>query len=252
MSHTHETGSVPGGPSVRRRPRFGVGLTIGIAGGTLLGAALAVGAVMVLPSETLDTLRGGHTDAAPEVTPTPSPTPTPIPTDAWLDTDTALPIDVAQPGTVLALGEPAIVQIAGAEGARTLVEITATTIEAAPEKDQRTLRQAAPMLTGQTVYYARLSARWIAGDPLDSTLVGDLFAVLDAEGTAIPAITLLDWPACAPPATPPDFTTAPDPTPWCIATASPTAGLVPVSLRFSQPGGPYDSPEVDAGVRWSP
>lgn len=236
----------------RRRPPFGIGLAAGLVGGMLVGAALTVATLMLLPANLLDTLRGDLPDAAPVVDTTASPTPTPLPTDAWPDTDTALPIDVTQPGTVVAVGDPAIVQLAGADGARTLVELTVTTIEPAPDKDQRTLREAAPLLTGQTVYYARLSGRWVAGDPLNSTAVGGLFTMLDTAGTRIPSLTLLDWRACESPSTPVDFNSAPEPTDWCIAAASPTAGLVPVGVRFSQPGGPYDSPDVDAGVRWTP
>lgn len=238
--------------SIPWRRTFGTGLGAGLIAGVLLGAAFVMVTVLMLPAAALESLRGEHLESRETPSPTATPTPTPLPTGAWLDSTTSLPLDVTQPGTLLGLGDAAIVQVASAGDARTLVEITAVTVDAAPAKDQRTLRTTAPVLTGQTVYYARVAARWVAGDPLDSTAVGEVFALIDSGGVAIPSLTLLDWEPCAPPTTTANFSTATEPTEWCIAAASPVDGLVPVGVRFSQAGGPYESAEAEASVRWMP
>lgn len=252
MNASHGTHTERVEAHARRRPRFGAGLATGLVGGALVGIVLTVVSLMLAPDSLLDAVRVGQSHAPTVIDVTPSPSPTPLPTAEWPDADTAVEFEVTQPGAVVALGEPARLLLASASGDRAVVEVTTLTVEPAPTKDQRALRDAAPALTGQTVYYARLSARWLDGDAVNSASVADLFTLISADGTAIPSLTLLDWRPCESPATPGDFDTETEPTSWCVAAASPTDGLVPVGLRFSQPGGPYDSPTADAGVRWTP
>jgi len=188
----------------------------------------------------------------PTPTPTPTVTPLPLPDDAWAtSTSTALPVSVTPPGTTLALGSPGQVEIALGDNLLALASVVAEAPSLAPESDQNVLRAAVPELTGMSVYYYYVRVTKVSGTLLAGAELAPLFDAVTGDGHVVQRFTIVDWKKCESVPAPADIDKPATEVTFCFAAATPTDGLIPAGVRFSQKGGPYDASRGTA-VTWMP
>lgn len=202
-----------------------VGAVVGVA--ILFGALTAINGRLPLP--------------LPSPRPSPTPTPWPLPASAWTDVTPAPVSESTPPGTVLAFGNPAQLEIATGGGARALVRITASAPVTASTRDLGILAKADPQLDGMSVYYLPVTIEKLAGATLAGLEPGSLFQGVTGSGLALQSLTITDWKPCSQAPLPAAIDQPGNKVSVCLAAAAARGAPAATTTRFTQAGGPYDA-----------
>ena len=177
--------------------------------------------------------------STPTPTKTPTPMPTNSPTDLW-NGEGASGLKETNPGSNVAFGENVSVPIDTGANGKSLVEITLKEISTATPEESKALEKSVPQLRGMEIYFSRYTISKLAGAPLGGFDIRPLLSAVTAEGYIVTSLDIANWNKCSYLPLPASIDDAGSSYSFCLASAAPIQGLIPVSGQFAQSGSPYD------------
>lgn len=221
--------------SVQRRGNKALAVTYG----TLFFLILSVTSYVLGGMYPVNTIFHLNQTSTPTPTKTLTPTPTNSPTDLW-NGEGASGLKETTPGSNVPFGESVSVPIDTGANGKSLAEITLKEISIATPEESKALEKSVPQLRGMAIYFSRYTISKLGGSPLAGFDIRPLLSAVTAEGFIVTSLDIANWNKCSYQPLPTSIDDAGSSYSFCLASAAPIQGLIPVSGQFAQSGSPYD------------